>query len=109
VINLTGDGNLYVSTDSSEDKLFAYQGTGRDYTANAPAANQAMYFVPPLNCATKGDVDEIPFINEVAGKLLKIKLLYLLLQKMAQQFLLTEMMFQIMVQRLELLLENQIT
>jgi len=28
-----------------------------------------MYFVPPLNCATKGDVDEIPFINEVAGKL----------------------------------------
>ena len=63
-----GDGNLYVSTENSEDKLFAYQGTGKDYTANAPAANQAMYFVPPLNCATKGDVDEIPFINEVAGR-----------------------------------------
>jgi hypothetical protein len=63
-----GDGNLYVSTDNSEDKLFAYQGTGKDYFASAPAANQAMYFVPPLNCATKGDVDEIPFINEVAGK-----------------------------------------
>ena len=64
-----GDGNLYVSTDNSEDKLFAYQGTGKDYGGTAPAANQAMYFVPPLNCATKGDVDEIPFINEVAGKI----------------------------------------
>jgi hypothetical protein len=64
-----GDGNLYVSTENNEDKLFAYQGTGKDYSANAVAANQAMYFVPPLNCATKGDVDEIPFINEVAGKL----------------------------------------
>jgi hypothetical protein len=63
-----GDGNLYVSTNNSEDKLFAFQGTGKDYNNNAPAANQAMYFVPPLNCATKGDVDEIPFINEVAGK-----------------------------------------
>ena len=62
------DGNLYVSTNNSEDKLFAYQGTGKDYTSNAIAANQAMYFVPPLNCATKGDVDEIPFINEVAGR-----------------------------------------
>ena len=63
-----GDGNLYVSTENSDDKLFAYQGTGKDYSANAVAANQAMYFVPPLNCATKGDVDEIPFINEVAGR-----------------------------------------
>jgi hypothetical protein len=62
------DGNLYVSTNNSEDKLFAYQGTGKDYTSNAIAANQAMYFVPPLNCATKGDVNEIPFINEVAGR-----------------------------------------
>ena len=67
--NFNDEGNLYISTDNSEDKIFAYQGTGRDYTPNAPAANQAMYFVPPLNCATKGNVDEIPVINEVAGRI----------------------------------------
>ena len=27
-----------------------------------------MYFVPPLNCATKGDVDNIPYIDEIGGR-----------------------------------------
>ena len=69
-----GDGNLYVNTDDPNDKLFAFQGTGRNYIIGGAfpdlykGANQGMYFVPPLNCATRGDVDNIPRINEVSGE-----------------------------------------
>ncbi len=62
------DGNLYISTNNPDDKLFVYQGTGRVISSAYPSANQAMYFVPPLNCATRGDVDNIPMIDEVAGR-----------------------------------------
>ena len=62
------DGNLYVNTDNLNDKLFAYQGTGKTYTSPYEGANQGMYFVPPLNCATKGDVDNIASINEIGGR-----------------------------------------
>jgi hypothetical protein len=62
------DGNLYISTNNPDDKLFVYQGTGRVNNPAYPSANQAMYFVPPLNCATRGDVDNIPMIDEVAGR-----------------------------------------
>ena len=30
--SFNADGNLYVSTDNADDKLFAYQGTGKNYT-----------------------------------------------------------------------------
>ena len=44
-----GDGNLYVNTENNDDKIFAYQGTGKDYTATAgKLLIKAMYFVPPL-------------------------------------------------------------
>ena len=66
------DGNLYVNTNDPNDKLFAYQGTGKTILLQAAfsvlGANQGMYFVPPLNCATKGDVDNIPYIDEIGGR-----------------------------------------
>ena len=65
------DGNLYVNTDDPNDKLFAFQGTGKNYLTGGglyKGANQGMYFVPPLNCATRGNVDFIPLINEVSGE-----------------------------------------
>ena len=61
------DGNLYVSTGNPDDKLFAYQGTGKNFSSPWEGANQGMYFVPPLNCATKGDVDNIPSINQIGN------------------------------------------
>ncbi len=52
-----------------DHKLFAFQGTGSVYeSANAPAANQGMFFVPPLNCSTKGDVNNIASIDKVGNK-----------------------------------------
>jgi len=36
--------------------------------ANVEGANQGMYFVPPLNCATKGDVDNIASINLIGER-----------------------------------------
>ena len=35
---------------------------------NSRAANQGMFFVPPLNCSNRGDVDNIAKIDEVANK-----------------------------------------
>ena len=51
------DGNMYVN--SSED-IFAYQGIG-----GASEANQGMFFVPPLSCESRGDVNNIAFIDEI--------------------------------------------
>ncbi|MDA9124939.1 T9SS type B sorting domain-containing protein [Flavobacteriaceae bacterium] len=62
------DGNLYVYSDDPNKKLFAYQGTGKTYTSPYEGANQGMYFVPALNCATKGDVDNIASINEIGAR-----------------------------------------
>jgi gliding motility-associated-like protein len=50
--------NLYVSTS---ENVFAYQSIG----GSAFAANQNMFFVPPLNCATPNTVDNIPFIESI--------------------------------------------
>ena len=56
------DGNMYVST--SED-VFAYQGIG-----GANEANQGMFFVPPLSCESRGDVNNIAFIDEIGDNTL---------------------------------------
>jgi gliding motility-associated-like protein len=63
-------GNMYVSSANLDHKLFAFQGTGSVYEAfpSAAAANQGMFFVPPLNCSSKGDVDNIAFIDKVGNK-----------------------------------------
>ncbi len=52
------NGNMYVKT--SED-VFAYQGVG----ATTSEANQGMFFVPPLSCETRGNVDNIASIDKI--------------------------------------------
>ena len=63
-------GNMYVSSANLDHKLFAFQGTGSVYEdlPSAAAANQGMFFVPPLNCSSKGDVDNIAFIDKIGNK-----------------------------------------
>ena len=57
------DDNMYVQT--SED-VFAYQGIGGENTNTSfPAANQGMFFVPPLSCENSGGVDNIAFIDQI--------------------------------------------
>jgi gliding motility-associated-like protein len=54
------DGNLYVSTS---ENVFAYQ-----CIAGLPSpANQNLFFVPPLNCATPSIVDNIPMIESIGN------------------------------------------
>ena len=52
------NNNMYVNT--SKDS-FVYQGIGG--TTNE--ANQGMFFVPPLSCGSRGDVDNIPQIDKI--------------------------------------------
>ena len=68
----TSDNNMYISTKDPSHKLFAYQSLGRIWTEsqfqNSRAANQGMFFVPPLNCSNRGNVDNIAKIDDVANK-----------------------------------------
>ena len=59
--NLFINNNMYVSTNKN---VFAYQGVG----GTTSEANQGMFFVPPLNCGSQGDVDNIPNINRIGNK-----------------------------------------
>jgi gliding motility-associated-like protein len=54
------DGNLYVSTS---ENVSAYQSIGGDFSS----ANQNLFFVPPLNCATPNIVDNIPAIQSIGN------------------------------------------
>ncbi|MFV5691834.1 T9SS type B sorting domain-containing protein [Flavobacterium sp. LT1R49] len=54
------NGNLYVTTS---EKVFAYQSIG----GSASSANQNLFFVPPLNCATPNSVDNIPLIESIGN------------------------------------------
>ena len=56
----SANDNLYVTT--SKD-VFAYQGIG----ANNSEANQGMFFVPPLSCESRGNVDNIAAIEEIGA------------------------------------------
>ena len=68
------NNNLYVRTS---ENVFAYQSIGglkptippytRDNPQNNPAANQNMFFVPPLNCSTPNVVDNIPEIQSIGS------------------------------------------
>ena len=53
-------GNMYVET--SED-VFVYQGVG----ATNSEANQGMFFVPPLSCEARGNLDNIANINDIGN------------------------------------------
>ena len=55
--------NMYVQTSNP---VFAYQGiAGSNNNPNAPAANQGIFFVPPLSCENRGNVDNIAQINRI--------------------------------------------
>ena len=56
----TSGGNMYVETSKA---AFAYQGVG--FGTNA--ANQGLFFVPPLSCDSKGDVDNISEIESIGS------------------------------------------
>jgi len=59
--NLFINNNMYVNTNKN---VFAYQGIG----GTSSEANQGMFFVPPLNCGSQGDVDNIPEINRIGSR-----------------------------------------
>ncbi len=54
-------GNMYVRTSTP---VFAYQGVGG--TANGEP-NQGMFFVPPLSCENRGDVNNIANIDNIGA------------------------------------------
>ncbi|HSN48839.1 MAG TPA: T9SS type B sorting domain-containing protein, partial [Flavobacterium sp.] len=54
------NGNLYVTTT---ENVFAYQSIGGTFVP----ANQNLFFVPPLNCATPNSVDNIPYIESIGS------------------------------------------
>ena len=59
----SASGSLYVRTSKN---VFAYQSVGGTDANGVPSqANQEMFFVPPLNCATPSIVDNIPFIQDI--------------------------------------------
>ncbi|KJD34952.1 hypothetical protein PW52_12670 [Tamlana sedimentorum] len=52
-------GNMYVETS---ENVFAYQGIG-----SSSEANQGLFFVPPLSCETKGNIDNIADIDNIGN------------------------------------------
>ncbi len=61
--NYTSSGNMYVKTSAP---VMAFQGIGGvSNSPNNPEPNQGMFVVPALSCASKGDVNNIPYINRI--------------------------------------------
>ncbi len=65
------DGNMFIkaisSIDGSEKPVFTFQGLGVFTDPNNPASNQGMFFVPPLSCSARGDVDNIAQIHKIGN------------------------------------------
>ena len=59
------NGNLFIETS---EPVFAYQGVGGLGNNGLPSeANQGMFFVPPLSCETRGNLDNIANINKIGS------------------------------------------
>ena len=57
--------NMYVATSRP---AFAYQGVGGLNRNGSPSeANQGMFFVPPLSCESRGNVDNIAAIDQIGN------------------------------------------
>lgn len=56
----SSNNNMYVET--SQD-VFVYQGVG----GGSNEANQGMFFVPPLSCEARGDLDNIAEITQIGN------------------------------------------
>ena len=71
----TNGNNMYISTfdptttpSTVPKKLVAYQGIGYASSGGGdPRANQGLVYVPPLSCSSRGNIDNIPFINRIAS------------------------------------------
>lgn len=60
------NGNMHVKTSKP---VFAYQGVGGLGNSGSPSeANQGLFFVPPISCETKGNVDNIANIDGIGTK-----------------------------------------
>jgi gliding motility-associated-like protein len=57
------EGNMFVETTKD---VFVYQGTGLTYNFTS-AANQGLFFVPPLSCENKGSVNNIASIDKIGN------------------------------------------
>ena len=55
--------NMYVVTSSPVMAFQVIGGVPNDL--DNPEPNQGMFVVPPLNCTAKGEINNIPFINEI--------------------------------------------
>ena len=53
----SSDDNMYISSNKD---VFVYQGTG-----GSTEANQEMFFVPPISCGSRGDVNNIPWDTKI--------------------------------------------
>ncbi|MEP1489517.1 MAG: T9SS type B sorting domain-containing protein [Algibacter sp.] len=63
--NYTTSGNMYIETSQP---VFAYQGVGGlGNNGSASEANQGMFFVPPLSCEARGNLDNIALINNIGS------------------------------------------
>jgi gliding motility-associated-like protein len=59
------NGNMFIETTQP---VFAYQGVGGLGGNGAPnEANQGMFFVPPLSCEARGNLDNIANINNIGN------------------------------------------
>lgn len=58
--NYNTNGNMYVETSLP---TFAYQGVG----ATNSEANQGLFFVPPLSCEARGNLDNIANIEDIGN------------------------------------------
>ncbi|MEM8522526.1 T9SS type B sorting domain-containing protein [Flavobacterium sp. PL12] len=71
------DGSQYINDYlyiTSSENIFAYQSIGGLATGtlpngnpNNPPANQNLFFVPPINCATPNAVNNIPWIEQIGN------------------------------------------
>ena len=64
----SNDHNIYIKTQDPSFKLVAYQGIGYDTGGTAGRANQGLVFVPPLSCSSRGNIDNIPYIDYIGNK-----------------------------------------
>lgn len=55
------NGNMFVRSDKP---VVAYQSIGGEI---GRSPNQGMFYVPPLSCSSRGNVDNIPAINEIGS------------------------------------------
>jgi gliding motility-associated-like protein len=61
--NYNANGNMYVETSQP---IFAYQGVGGLGNNGSPSeANQGLFFVPPLSCEARGNLDNIAQIENI--------------------------------------------